>query len=167
MPSDFDDLYRIHLTAVWRYVRARVPEHHEAQDVTSEIFTRAWRSWDRYDPLKGSARAWLFRIAQFAVADWWRKRRPSGTASDYILLAEEGALPEESLLQEELLHQLQQALARLSDREREALALRFSGGLTSAEIGQILSMEESATKVMIYRAVIKLKGVMARDGAGL
>lgn len=86
MPSEFADLYRTHLTAVWRYVRARVPEHHEAQDVTSEIFTRAWRSWERYDPLKGSARAWLFRIAQTAPGSpggeraWaaWLKQRYKG-----------------------------------------------------------------------------------------
>lgn len=175
MALDFNQIYQQNLAAVWQYVRARVPGYHEAQDVTSEVFSRAWRSWQRYDPARGSVGAWLFRIAHHTVADWWRRRRPGGTPREVPggpgLEEQElsqamgaSAQPDEFILREEVLLQLQRSLAGLSDREREAIALRFTSGLTSAEIGGILGMTEGAVKVMIYRAVQKLKGVIAGDG---
>ncbi len=71
--ADFADVYRAQLAPVWRYVRSRVPNHHEAQDVTSEVFARAWRSWGRFDP-KREVTPWLLRIAQRTVHDWLRRQ---------------------------------------------------------------------------------------------
>lgn len=71
--------------------------------------------------------------------------------------------PEAALLQEELLAELQRGLAGLSEREQEALALRFAAGLKAAEVGQILGLSEGATKMLVFRAISKLKAVIARD----
>ena len=69
----FEDVYREHVTPVWRYVRLRVPSDSDAEDVTSQVFEKALRSWPSYDAGRGSVAGWLVGIARHAVADWWRK----------------------------------------------------------------------------------------------
>src|SRR5438445_10670936 len=59
---DFADVYREQLLPVWRYVRSRIPDRHEAEDVTSDVFARAWRSWGRFDAGRGPVAPWLLSI---------------------------------------------------------------------------------------------------------
>ena len=50
MPADLGDSYREHVVPVWRYVRVRLASDDDADDVTSDVFIRALRSWHTYDP---------------------------------------------------------------------------------------------------------------------
>jgi RNA polymerase sigma factor (sigma-70 family) len=160
--DDLDELYRQHAVPVWRFVRARVPDNGEAEDVTSEVFVRAVRSHDRFDPAKGSEGAWLIGIARHAVADWWRTRRPRtaelDTATDRYPDPAEG--PEDAALRGADAGPVRAALAALSDREQEAIALRFGAGLRPGEVGAALEISEAAAKMLVYRAVTKLRRVM-------
>ncbi|HBY93071.1 MAG: sigma-70 family RNA polymerase sigma factor [Ardenticatenaceae bacterium] len=174
---DFDRVYQQALPAVWRFVAARVPDYQEAQDVTSEVFTRAWRSWEQYNPERGSSAAWLCGIAQRTVADWWRRqerrrirwelRIPDGDATpvEGLFVGERRGEPDAVVLQKEDLAELRSALAHLNERERDALALRFAAGLRVAEIAAILDLSGGATKMMICRAILKLKAVLTRESS--
>ncbi|HKW58233.1 MAG TPA: sigma-70 family RNA polymerase sigma factor [Candidatus Dormibacteraeota bacterium] len=168
---DFADVYREHLLGVWRYVRSQVPDYHDAQDVTGEVFTRAWRSWPGFDPQRGAVGAWLFRIAQRGVADWHRKRvgerLPTHVALDELeeRLSQNDDSPEAVVLQRETLRRLGQALAVLTERERDCLALRFAAGLKIAEVGQVLGVSTGAAKMIISRAISKLADKLAQRTA--
>ena len=148
-------MYEDHSPAVWRYVRARVPDPGEAQDVTSEVFARAWRSWDRYDAGRGTVGAWLMGVAHHAVVDWWRTRRPAVAEPPEI--PSEGDGPEEIAVRRDM---VRRSLGCLNEREQDAIALRFAGGLRAHEVGQVLGMTEGATKMLIHRAIAKLRAVM-------
>lgn len=156
---DFAAVYGSHLPAVHRFVRSRVPDSAEADDVTSDVFVRAWRAWDRFDPARGPVEPWLFTIAARTVADWWRSRRPEpvDTRRATDLPVDSSAGPEPQLLQQELLIALGTALGALSDREREGLALRFAARLSSEHIGQVLGTSPAAAKQMLHRAILKLR----------
>lgn len=144
--------------------------------MVSEVFTRACAAWPRFDPSRGSAAAWLMGIAHHTVADWWRRQRPRGARREVPvaeaeaqqlvgepLLSALGPGPEDAVLEDELLARLEQSLQLLQDREREALALRFAGRLKAAEVGVILGLSEGATKMLIHRAILKLKAVLVHD----
>jgi RNA polymerase sigma factor (sigma-70 family) len=167
---DFADIYREQLVAVWRYVRSRVHDHHEAQDVTSEVFARAWRSWGSYDPGRGEVAPWLLRIAQRTVVDWNRKhhttRVVAGLDLELIESAQTGPneLPEAILLAKEVLAEVSQAIAQLSERERDGIALRFGAGLKVADVARVLGLSTGATKMMIGRALNKVSTSMAGRG---
>src|SRR3989442_12882767 len=91
MPSDLDfvQAYQAQLAPVWRYVRSRVPNRHEAEDVTSDVFARAWRSWGSFDAGRGDVAPWLWKIAQRTVIDWNRgKGRHGGHEMADLDLAE-------------------------------------------------------------------------------
>lgn len=166
---DFADVYQEQLLGVWRYVRSRVSDYHEAQDVTGEVFTRAWRSWSGFDPERGAVGAWLFRIAQRCVADWQRKRlgehMPTAVPWDSLRerQSENGESPEVAVLQREVLQRLGVALADLNERERECVALRFAAGLKMAEVGQVLGVSTGAAKMIISRALSKLADNLAQS----
>lgn len=168
---DFADVYREHLLSVWRYVRSRVADRQEAEDLTSEVFARAWRSWGSFDAGRGAVAPWLLRIAQRTVVDWNRRnqRRAVPQTIDVDLVesaaADASELPETLLLAKEVLIEVNQALRELSDRERDGIALRFGAGLKMADVGRVLGISTAATKMMLARSLAKLASSLAmRNG---
>jgi RNA polymerase sigma factor (sigma-70 family) len=165
---DFVDVYRTQLAAVWRYVRSRVSSRYDAEDLTSEVFARAWRSWGHYDAGRGEVAPWLLTIAQRAVADW--HRRHGGPHSNETLdielidgaISDPAELPETVLLAKEVLIEVNQALAELSDRERDGIALRFGAGLKIADVGRVLGLSTAATKMMLARSMTKVAAKLAQ-----
>lgn len=158
MRPDVDALYRTHGEAVWRYVRARVPAA-DAEDVASEVFLRAMRS-RTYDPAKGTEVAWLLGIARNVTADHWRRSRPEDPR-DVPPDQSVGDEPAEATLALDEAGELHRHLAHLSEREREALSLRFGAELASEDIGAALGISATAARMLVHRAVTKLRGVMA------
>jgi RNA polymerase sigma factor (sigma-70 family) len=165
---DFADVYQTQLVAVWRYVRSRVSDHHEAQDVTSEVFTRAWRTWGRFDPDRGEVAPWLLRIAQRTVVDWNRRQRRAGSPASIdssladIVGIHASEMPDAVLLTSEVLAEVSEALGYLSERERDGIALRFGAGLKMAEVGRVLGLSAGATKMMIARSLTKLSVTLSQ-----
>lgn len=155
-------LYREHAAAVWRYTRSRLPTDADAEDVTSDVFARAMRSTHSFDPAKGSPWAWLMGIARFACADWWRHRRPEDPRASLPEAATDDE-PGAALVRSVDVDDVRRVLATLTDREQEAIALRFAAELSSVEIGAQLDISATAARMLVHRAVTKLRGVLA-DG---
>jgi RNA polymerase sigma factor (sigma-70 family) len=158
--DDFAEQYRRHLAPIWRYVRARVDNDADAEELTAEVFLRAYRDRDRFDPERGSTGAWLAGIARHVVTDWWRRGRREvpmdppperGPAEEDPFAAAERA---------EGARELHRHLGGLSERERDALALRFGAELKAAEVGAVLGVSEPAARMVVHRAVGKLREVM-------
>lgn len=159
MLPDLGVLYADHAPAVWRYARARVPTDADAEDVTSDVFTRAMRSNHTYSAAAGTPRAWLMGIARHASADWWRRRGPEDPHPAVPeVQADENASA--GALRAERIDGVRSVLEVLSDREREVVALRFGAELSSAEIGQALGVTPTAARMLLHRAVTKLRGVI-------
>lgn len=171
MPEPLAAIYEQHVASVWRYACARVPDHADAEDVTSEVFARAARAWDRYDPERGSVAAWLTGIAHHVVADWWRGRGPELLVDDVVAVgagagvaaADPGWSPERVAEVRADTAEVRRHLGLLTEREREALALRFAAGLSSAEVGEVLGVSDAGARMLVYRAVGKLRAVMADE----
>lgn len=163
--TNFGAVYREHVTPVWRYVRARVPSDADAEDVTSEVFVRAMRSWKRFDPQRGSVGAWLTGIAHHVVADWWAKRVRELPTDDMpeSLSADDTADPESMALRHAESDVVRQHLSLLTPRERQAVALRFGSQLSSEEVGAAMGISAPAARMLVYRAVGKLREVIGDE----
>lgn len=167
MNLDVGALYRDNATKVWRYVRARVPSDADAEDVTSEVFARAMSSQHRFDPTRGSRSAWIMGIARNTTADWWRRQSPEDLSCEAV----DGVAGETSLSDDPAQHivgagdvtALHRHLSRLTDRERQAVALRFGAELSSADIGAVMGISPTAARMLVHRAVTKLREVIV-DG---
>lgn len=158
--AEFADVYRTHVTPVWRYVRAHVPSDPDAEDVTSEVFTQAMRSWAQYDSTRGPVAAWLTGIARNCLAAWWRKRGHEFPFDGEVVDSPAPDDPESVVLARAGAEDLRRLLRHLTAKEREAVALRFGSEMTSEQIGATMGISATAARMLVYRAVGKLREVM-------
>lgn len=158
----FERLYRASRDDLYAYAAGLLRDRGAAEDVTAAAFERAYRKRGRFDPERGSERAWLFGIARNAALDELRRRgRQAELAIDPIdaaSLADAGGTE-----RNELRLLLAGALAELSPRERELVSLKFFAGLSNSEIAQVLRISESNAGTRLHRVIDKLRE--ACDGA--
>ena len=123
------------------------------------MFERALRYRRGYDPALGAPLAWLVGIARRVLAD----RAVSGPET--VAAVPETAAPGE--LERDAVERLTlaAALARLSDRDRELLAMRYGADMKAAEIAQLLESTTNAVEVAVHRALRRLRTVMESDVA--
>ncbi len=155
----FDTLYRRHATRVYRYCYARAGNRPDAEDLTTRTFLAALESLGRYRG-RGSFAAWLFGIARHKCADHHRRQyanpcEPLGAA--YPLPDPSEPDLAQNAYHNSLLDCVQRSLTGLSPDRREALRLRFRGGLSTREIAAVMRRSVGAVKMLVSRAVADLR----------
>lgn len=161
LPQDFSAWYDDHRSTVYRYVRFRVATRETAEDVTSEVFLKALRSLDRYDPSRAAPRTWLLRIARNAVTDHLRSLRRKGSlhvSLDRVPdLVADIPSQEERVMREERVQKLLNGSQRLRPADQEILSLRYGAGLDNGEIADALGISHNAVAVRLHRALKRLR----------
>jgi len=158
----FDDLYRESRDDVYAYVAGMLRDRGAAEEVTAAAFERAYRKRSRFNPRRGSPRAWLFGIARNAALDELRRRRRHAELNDEpIDLDGLGAAQQSE--RSELRLALAEALELLEPRERELVALKFFAGLSNAEIARVIGASDSNVGTRLHRVVNKLREVLDED----
>jgi DNA-directed RNA polymerase specialized sigma24 family protein len=105
-------LYGASIDRIYRYVFFRVTDTELAEDLTSEVFLKAWENLRRYRP-GGPFIAWLYTIARNTVIDHYRTRKPS-VPLDQTLIRQDPGLDEKVDLQHEV-ETLKQAMPHLTE----------------------------------------------------
>jgi RNA polymerase sigma-70 factor (ECF subfamily) len=134
-----------------------------AEDAVQETFLRAYRSLSRFDD-RAQLGTWLHRIAANTAIEILRKRRRlarEGSDFEIPALPSSAPGPERHALSGEVERAVRGALAGLSPLERAAFVLRHFEERSIAEICAALGLRESAGKQAIFRAVKKLRRVLA------
>jgi len=149
---------------LYSYLRFHLPSPDLAEDLTAEVFLRALKSFPRFDPGRGSPRAWLFRIAHNALRDHQRQARRRQVVSLVGMrdLEYQAPSPEERLLWEEEVAGLMAALGELSPGDREVIGLCYGSELSMAEAGEILGRSAAATRTRLWRALARLRTALVR-----
>jgi len=155
---DFEALYRTSRDDVYAYVVGMVRDRASAEEVTAAAFERALTRRSSYKPDRGSPRAWLFGIARNAAYDELRRRGRTEPAAN----PEERSAPSGDTTAEVAVRRaaLADALGRLSQDERELVALRFEAGLSGAEIGAVIGISETNVGTRLSRVLTKLPEAM-------
>ena len=155
----FAELYHRYRDRVFSYVRLRSQSAEEAADLTHQVFLKALDALPRYQERGVPFSAWLMRIARNAAIDASRKRRVTVAPElvPEVNFEEEDANPEVAVLEREALERLRTALARLDKDKRDLLALRFTAGLSSREIGLVVGKSEAAVMKQLTRTLHALK----------
>ena len=165
-PSDgFAGLYDRSFAKVYNYVRFRVAERAATDDITSRVFEKALGAFERFDPQVAPVEAWLFAIARNVVNDHFRSRRwLSWLPFDALGERPSGEVgTDERLVEDEARQSLLQQVERLSERERELIALKFGARMTNRAIAEQTGLGESHVAVILYRAVRKLRSELQED----
>ena len=152
----FEQLYRRTFPKVYAYAASLLRDRSAAEEVTAQAFERAYRKRASFRPSRGSAEAWLFGIARNAALDELRrlKRRAPLEVEPEDAAAAGPDDHADLVLRRET---VRAALASLDPRERDLVALKFSGGLSNAEIAHVLGMSESNAGTRLHRTLEKLR----------
>lgn len=159
--APFDEVYRDHADAVYRFCVSQVRDQQTAEDIACDVFAAAFAAYQRVHPDPDRVRTWLFRIARNAVIDQYRRegRRRSLLAR----IGRDRQFPdsvEENVEQRYDLRSICAAMETLRERDRQLVGLRVAGGLSFAEVGQVLGMREGAAKVATHRALERVRATL-------
>lgn len=94
--DSFARLYDAYFERVFRYVYFRVSDDQTAEDLTSQVFLKAWENLPRYKP-SGHFLAWLYTIARNQVIDHYRTRKETVPLDEVGTLSAEGAAVDEQV----------------------------------------------------------------------
>jgi RNA polymerase sigma-70 factor (ECF subfamily) len=158
----FGLLYERHMDAIYRYVFFRVGSPADAEDLTEDVFVRAWEAIENFERgRKGSFMSWLYRIAHNLVIDHYRKRQPQSWSSEQLAF-EESRLPtvEEAAHHNQDVMRLAQAINKLEDVEQQVIVLRFIEGLSHEDVSTIIGKSEGASRVIQHRALVNLRALL-------
>lgn len=165
-PDAFGHLYHEHLNAIYRYVLYKVGDGSVAEEITAEVFSKAWERIDRFEWRNLPFQHWLVRIARNAVVDYYRGRRRVTTPIDELRDAttDEPSLDERFARDQEA-DALRAALARLPHEQRDVLILRFVEGYSHSETAAVLGKSVVAVRQIQVRALRVLHKVLRAQEA--
>ncbi|CVK19418.1 RNA polymerase sigma factor [Sporomusa sphaeroides] len=161
----FDEIYREYFPRIYHYVLYRVSNYHDADDLSNEIFVKLFTSLNRYQREKASLPVWIFTIARNTVIDYYRRNSRPVTSLEAIPdFSDSRPGPEDKAVTRELRQHLREALASLSQREREIIALKFWSEFSNREIAGFIGISESHTGVILFRAMRRLRLILESQG---
>jgi RNA polymerase sigma-70 factor (ECF subfamily) len=164
-PDAFAVLYEAHLDRIHRHIRFRLPDPETAEDLTSQVFLRAWQAIDRYRPVEGRPfLAWLFTIANNLIVDHHRKARHSLTGIESERHAAKTPDPESEAVNSDLNDQIRAAIARLKPEYQLIVSLRLIEDMDYEDIARITNKKPGALRVTLFRALSALREDLARRG---
>ncbi len=166
-PAAFTELYEAHVARIYRHVHYRVGDADTAEDITAQVFLRAWQAIHRYRPQAGRPFiAWLFTIANNLIVDHHRRSRQTVRGIEveggrYAAIALD---PEEAALSAYLHAQIAAALRRLKPEYQLIIALRLIEDMDYEAIARVLGKTPGALRVTLFRALNALRAELAARG---
>lgn len=159
----FGQLYDLYVDRIYKYIYYRLGNPAEAEDLTAEVFTRAWEAIGRFKEREGGFPAWLFRIAHNLLVDHFRTRRETLSLEELEPVGEETPGFEQMVEKGEIQRMLSQALGKLTAEQQQVILLRFIAGYSSEEVAKMMSKSEEAVRALQYRALTSLSRILEKE----
>jgi RNA polymerase sigma factor (sigma-70 family) len=136
-----DDTYRTHGRQIHRYIKSKVADDEEAEDILHEVFTRAAISVNASEHIENLV-AWLFRSASNRIVDWYRRKFRSDISADDESVSFEEILSNsqidlhDDMIRDSVIEELYRAIDELPDAQREVILRQAIGGESFREISE-------------------------------
>lgn len=157
----FGVLYARYWDQTYRIVHRRLREHAVAEDVTAEVFVKAFRAIDGYRPARAPFWAWLYRITQNAVVDHLRSSWPVLPLPEAAEQLEARVDVEAEVLRRIEADRAWHAVSRLCQPQRAAMTMRLGYDLPIAVIAARMNRSEGAVKQLINRGRTTVRDLLA------
>jgi RNA polymerase sigma-70 factor (ECF subfamily) len=154
-PAKFGELYEIHFERIYAFVARRVRDRDTAEDLTSDVFHRAFASLQSYESRGAPFAAWLMRIAANAVADQYKRAAREAPVSDDSPEPAAAANPDLEAVENQA--RLFRLVSQLPNDQRQVIFERFVEQRSIREIAQQIGRSEGAVKQLQFRALQNLR----------
>jgi len=152
----FAQIYDAYIERVYRYIYFRVTDDASAEDLTSQVFLKAWENLDRYQIGNSPYLAWLYTIARNLVIDYYRTKKETVNLDDAVHLKTDGPSPDDEVQGRFEVQALRAAMHFLTDEQQQVLILRFIAGLSTEQVAGIMDKREGAIRALQMRALQSL-----------
>lgn len=162
--GQFADIYRKYSDQIWRYCYLRTNDSELAEDMTQEVFTKAWQA-DAF--ATANHKAYLYRSMRNLLVDHWRRNKPTvsldasvdenGTTLADVIEDSEAPSPMEVADRKGTLQMVAVGLHKIPQKLQDVLILRFVNQLSSKETAAALGTSEGNVRVLQHRAIKELK----------
>ena len=164
----FTVLYERCIDRVYRHVYYRVSNHDEAEDITQEAFVRAWKAIDKYKRTGAPFVTWIITIAGNLVIDHYRKEQKVFVTDEIEKISEKDLDnqipgPEKQAEMNFDNAMIKKAVLKLTGDKQKVILMHFIDGLSYEEIAKALNKNEGAIRVIQYRALSDLRGLIERE----
>jgi len=151
--EDFEQVFKEQFPPVYNYIFYHVHNAADAEDLTADVFLRAYKYWASYSPEKGSRGAWLGGIARNTVRFYFQKNaaKPQTAELTEILCADVEI--ESDYARKEDLRQVFEQINALPEHKREIMTMKYLLCLTNRDIAKIMDMSESNVGVVLHRTI--------------
>jgi RNA polymerase sigma-70 factor (ECF subfamily) len=154
----FGILYERYLDQIYNYIFFQVNgNHHETEDLTEEVFLRAFTTVLEKPKLQANFKALVYRIAHNLVIDTYRTKKVEIDLEKVDLVSEKLRNPEEALENVQLSKELASAIKELKPNLQEVIIFRYILDLNTDEIAEIMGISRNYVRVLQYRALQSLK----------
>jgi RNA polymerase sigma-70 factor (ECF subfamily) len=154
--ADFASIFHEHKDSVYRFAWRMTGSASAADDVTQDCFAALLRGPDRYDPIRGSRRAFLIGVARNIIRNRWRVESRWDSLDEETFVAE--PLDPSRLQTAEMVARAVQSLPPL---QREVVILAEYEEMTMEEVARSVDAEVSAVKARLHRGRDNLRRMLA------
>lgn len=153
----FAKLYDQFVDKIYKYIYYRVRTTAQAEELTAQVFLKAWESIASYHWTERPFGAWLYRIAHNLVVDYYRTHHPAVPLEDLPLKADDAADVDDVAMRHLDADMIRRAIAQLTEDQQQVIILKFLEGYETEEIAQMLDKEPGAIRALQHRALVSLQ----------
>jgi RNA polymerase sigma factor (sigma-70 family) len=165
--SPSEQLYALHASAIFAYVRLYIASQEVAEDLVLDVFLAALECSYLLARSEELQRAWLRRVAHYKIIDYYRQQsRRQFVSLEYVadtLYEDEALSPERSALLRESYEQIVTIVKRLPEFQQQVVRLRVVYGLRCTEIASILGKKESTVRTTLARALNAIRTIYEKE----
>ncbi|MGH2581404.1 MAG: RNA polymerase sigma factor [Anaerolineales bacterium] len=157
----FGELYDTYVDSIYRFIYLRVEDQQTAEDITSNVFLKAWEKLGGYKQRGVPFRAWLFRIARNAVIDHYRTRKETAPLEAVVNTYDPDArsVSEKVSVRMEA-EKVVEVMQQLTHDQRNVLTLKLVHGLNTKEVARALGKRQGAVRALQMRGLQALAKFM-------
>jgi RNA polymerase sigma-70 factor, ECF subfamily len=161
--DDFGRLYDLYVDRVYRHIYYRVGNTADTEDLTQQVFLKAWKAIGRYQKRTSPFLAWMMKICHNLIIDYYRLKKDVTYLDSEWEFEDSNSSPE--LLAEERVdqQQLRKVILQLPYDQQQVILMSFIEGFTYTEIAATLGKREGTIRVILHRALKKMKQIMESE----
>lgn len=162
----FGKLYERYVTQIYRYLRSRVGDDRDAEDLTESVFVRSFEALEDYQERGHPYSAFLYQVARNVLVDHYRSSPEEYSLEDSGPFTASGLDPESRVVETDQAERLLEKMNELPEDYQEVIRLRILLSLPTATAAEWLDRSEGAVRVLLYRALKSLRQLAEMDRHG-